>query len=77
MFPRLLATIWVLVLCATAVARAQAPSGEISGVVTDPSAAPMPGVTITLINQSTNAVREIQTNESGVYVMPAIPTFVR
>ena len=33
----------------------------------------MPGVTITLTNQGTNAVREVQTNESGLYVMPAIP----
>ena len=32
----------------------------------------MPGVTITLTNQGTNAVREVQTNESGLYVMPAI-----
>ncbi len=72
MSPRLLATISVLLLCLSTLARAQAPSGEISGVVTDPSGAPMPGVTITLTNQSTNAVRELQTNESGLYVMPAI-----
>ena len=32
----------------------------------------MPGVTITLTNQATNAVREVQTNESGLYVMPAL-----
>ena len=32
----------------------------------------MPGVTITLTNQATNAVREVQTNEAGLYVMPAI-----
>jgi hypothetical protein len=72
MFPRFLATIAVL-LCLHAVAAAQAPSGEISGVVTDASGAPMPGVTVTLINQGTNAIRELQTNESGLYVMPAIP----
>ena len=73
MFPKFLAAIGVLVFGLAAAARAQAPSGEISGVVTDPSGAPMPGVTITLTNQSTNAVRELQTNESGVYVLPAIP----
>jgi hypothetical protein len=73
MFPRVLATIWVLLLGLNAVAAAQTPSGEISGVVVDASGAPMPGVAITLTNQSTNAVRELQTNESGVYVLPAIP----
>jgi Carboxypeptidase regulatory-like domain/TonB dependent receptor len=72
MFPRFLATIWLLCVGFVAVARAQTPSGEISGVVSDPSGAPMPGVTITLTNQSTNAVRELQTNESGLYVLPAI-----
>ena len=72
MFPRFLATICVLMFGLSAVVRAQTPSGEISGVVTDPSGAPMPGVTITLTNQGTNAVRELQTNESGLYVMPAI-----
>ena len=36
MLPRFLATIWVL-LCLTAVASAQTPSGEISGVVADAS----------------------------------------
>ena len=73
MFPRFLATICMLLFCLDAAALAQAPSGEISGVVADTSGAPMPGVTITLTNQSTDAVREIQTNESGLYVLPAIP----
>ena len=72
MVPRFLATICLLVVGLSAGAWAQTPSGEISGVVTDPSGAPMPGVTITLTNQSTNAVRELQTNESGLYVMPAL-----
>ena len=52
---------------------AQTPSGEVSGVVTDQSGAAVPGVTVTLRSEGTNAVREVQTNESGLYVMPAIP----
>src|SRR5213593_5002846 len=52
---------------------AQAPSGEISGVLSDPTAAVVPGVTITLINPSTNAVRSVPTNEAGLYVIRAIP----
>jgi hypothetical protein len=42
-------------------------------VVSDATGAPMPGVTMTLTNQGTNSVREVLTNESGLYVMPAIP----
>ena len=72
MSQRLLATaLGVLVVCVSTLV-AQTPSGEISGVVTDASGAAVPGVTITLTNQATNAVREVQTNESGLYVMPAI-----
>jgi Carboxypeptidase regulatory-like domain len=78
MFPspaskRLLARVFVVLLACVAPLHAQTPSGEISGVVTDPSGASMPGVTITLTNQGTNAVREVVTNEAGLYVMPALP----
>ena len=63
----------ILVLVLVNPAGAQAPSGEISGVVVDSSGSAVPGVRITLINQATNAVRDITTNESGLYVIPAIP----
>jgi len=54
-------------------AYAQAPSGEISGLVTDESGSVLPGVRVTLTNQATNAMRVVVTNESGLYVMPAVP----
>jgi hypothetical protein len=53
--------------------RAQAPSGEISGIVVDSSGSPVPGARITLVNQATNAIRDVNTNQAGVYVIPAIP----
>jgi hypothetical protein len=53
--------------------RGQTPSGEISGTVTDASGLAVPGVTVTLTNQATNVVRSVQTNESGLYVISAIP----
>src|SRR6266508_1136764 len=59
----------LLLLVTTAAAHAQTPSGEISGTVTDSSALPVPGVTISLTNQATNAVRVVQTNEVGLYVI--------
>src|SRR5574341_2085594 len=52
---------------------AQTPSGEIIGVVTDQTEAIVAGVRITLTNTATNAVREVQTNESGLYSFPALP----
>jgi hypothetical protein len=54
-------------------ARAQTPTGEISGVVVDPSGSAVPGVTITLTSAATNAVREVVTNSAGLYVIPSIP----
>jgi hypothetical protein len=63
----------LLFLLAIPPAGAQTPSGELSGTVTDPSGLTVPGVTITLTNQATNVARVVQTNESGLYVISAIP----
>ncbi len=51
---------------------AQTPSGEISGVVSDSNGSVIAGVKITLTNPATNAVREAQTNDSGLYALPAL-----
>jgi hypothetical protein len=63
----------LFLLVAIVPARAQTPSGEISGTVADASGLPVPGVTITLTNQATNVPRVVQTNEVGLYVISAIP----
>jgi hypothetical protein len=52
--------------------QAQTPSGEISGVVTDASGSVLPGVKVTITNAATNGVRESTTNESGMYLVPAL-----
>jgi hypothetical protein len=52
---------------------AQTPSGEISGVISDSNGSVVAGVKITLTNSATNAVRELQTNDSGLYAIPALP----
>src|SRR5262245_17491268 len=72
MLRRSFATLF-LVLLFTLTLTAQAPSGDISGVVADPSGAIVPGVTVTLTNPATNAVRTALTNEAGLYVLRAIP----
>ena len=63
----------ICLFCFSFPALAQTPSGEISGVVTDVSGSVLPGVTVTLTNVATNAVREVETNESGLYSFPALP----
>jgi hypothetical protein len=71
---RLLIGICIIIIAALAFpASAQTPSGEISGTVVDSSGSVMPGVRVTLTNAATNAVRLTQTNESGLYVFPAVP----
>src|SRR5271166_5403938 len=47
--------------------------GEITGRVSDSSAASVPGATITLTNVSTNAVRTTVSTDSGDYTIPSVP----
>src|SRR3990172_4383121 len=51
----------------------QAPTGEITGTVTDASGAAVPGATLTLTHPATNTQREVSSNEAGVYSLPALP----
>ncbi len=60
-----------LLLAATAVL-AQAPTGDITGTVSDPTGAVVSGATITLINPLTNFQRVVKSNEAGVYSLPAL-----
>jgi hypothetical protein len=47
--------------------------GEITGRVSDPSGAGVPGATVTLTSVSTNAVRTTDTTSSGDYTFPSVP----
>ncbi|MCI0389691.1 MAG: TonB-dependent receptor [Acidobacteria bacterium] len=69
---RAAATVLLLVVLAFPLF-AQAPSGEISGVVSDPTGSVIAGVRVLLTNPATNAIREVQTNDSGLYAIPALP----
>jgi hypothetical protein len=66
-------TVFLLLVAITIPLCAQTPSGEISGVVTDQTGAVMAGVKVTLTNPATNANREVQTNDAGLYTFPALP----
>ncbi len=51
---------------------AQAPTGEVTGTVSDPTGAVVAGATITLTHPATNTQRVVKTNTSGVYDLPAL-----
>jgi hypothetical protein len=65
-----LRSVLVLILLACFSALAVAQQATIVGTVTDPSGAALPGVTITVTSLDSNAVKKIQTNEAGQYVLP-------
>jgi hypothetical protein len=46
--------------------------GEVTGRVTDPSGAVIPGASVTLTNVNTNAVRTVVTTEAGAYTLPSV-----
>lgn len=52
---------------------AQLDTGTISGVVTDPSGASVPGAKVILTNEQTGTVREAQANEQGSYTFSLTP----
>ena len=60
------------VVCFSASVYAQT-FGEITGRVTDPSGAVIPGASVTLTNVNTNAARNSITAEGGTYTFPSIP----
>src|SRR5258708_4013747 len=51
---------------------AQIQTGRLSGVVYDPNRAVVPAATITVTNKGTSAIQKVFTNETGVYVVPAL-----
>src|ERR1700756_3449830 len=47
--------------------------GEITGQVGDQSRAAVPSAVVTLTNTTTNAVRQSNSNEQGLYTFPSVP----
>ncbi|GAB4242574.1 MAG: hypothetical protein Kow00109_18300 [Acidobacteriota bacterium] len=54
-------------------APAQVRGGGLTGRVTDPTGAVLPGVTVTVRHQATNAVRTAVTNDEGIFRIPNLP----
>jgi Carboxypeptidase regulatory-like domain len=63
----------VLSLVFAAVAHAQIRSATITGTVTDPTKAVVPGATVVLTNQDTNVTTELVTTEAGLFTAPYMP----
>jgi outer membrane receptor protein involved in Fe transport len=62
----------LLLALAPAPAAAQA-TGQINGIVTDPSGAVLPGVTIEATSDATGATRSAVSGSDGLYTIPLVP----
>src|ERR1044071_9561827 len=62
----------LLTLCVATVAFAQGNTGNISGTVTDPTGAAVPGSSVTVTNMATEAAVKTTTNDQGGYALPSL-----
>ena len=69
---RIFPSLFVALLLIAGSASAQT-LGTITGDVKDASGAIIPGASVTAQNTSTNATREMQSNEAGAYTFAALP----
>ena len=60
-------SVCILFLCAAGVALAQAGRGSISGTVTDPGGAVIPGAQVVLLNHANGLTQHTVTNAAGLY----------
>ena len=61
------------ILSLVSVANAQVSVGQISGTVTDAAGAAVPGTTVMVTSEATNAERTVTTDENGFYVVTNLP----
>jgi carboxypeptidase family protein/TonB-dependent receptor-like protein len=62
-----------LILAASGVAWSQTVQGVITGTITDPTGAVVPGATVTITNVGTNAAQSATTGSDGSYRFPLVP----
>ena len=63
----------LLVSVGSILAQAQASTADLSGTVTDPQDAVVPGATVTVRSPATNITRTVTTNDEGRYQIFAVP----
>ncbi len=66
-------TVLLLVCPAVFTANAQTSTGSISGTVTDPNGAVVPGAKVIATQSSTGRSYETETTDAGIYVLPTLP----
>jgi len=69
---RVTSRLMLLLALASTLVLAQAPTGTISGIVTDQSGAVIPNATVTLTHKDTGVTRTATTNAEGLYSAPAL-----
>jgi hypothetical protein len=69
---RILVSLVIFLFPATTVTLAQVSTASLTGLVTDPSGAAMPGVTVTLTFEATNIVNSTTTDQTGYYTFPSV-----
>src|SRR3954471_4814594 len=70
---RRLGLMMLLVALVCSAASAQETTGTITGVTSDSTGGVLPGVTVTLKNTNTGALRTVITNEVGIYTASGLP----
>src|SRR5436309_3131125 len=70
---RKIATFVLLLVLFAAVALAQQTTATLTGIITDPSGAVIPNVSVKVVNLATNVVRETTTSDTGGYTLPFLP----
>jgi outer membrane receptor protein involved in Fe transport len=73
---RNLAVLVLVTMFASLLVFGQAEQGSITGVVTDPSGAVVPGATVTAKNAATGFTRTATSGGTGAYILPALPPAV-
>src|SRR5665811_2167045 len=61
-----------LALPAVSFGQASAGTGSISGVLTDPSGAVVPGANIVISSDAQGTLRTLKTNDAGLFTAPAL-----
>ncbi|MCU0736296.1 MAG: carboxypeptidase-like regulatory domain-containing protein, partial [Methylotetracoccus sp.] len=72
MSSRVLAVLASCLLLQGVPAFTQTTAGQITGIVSDPTGAPVPGATVVAKNQATGVTRRTNSNESGNYSVPLL-----
>src|SRR5260221_746286 len=62
----------ILIIGSVTTPGAFAQAAQISGLITDPSGARLPGANVTIVNQDTGISRSVDTNTDGFYSAPLL-----